>query len=117
MLKFYSLFGLILANGEKSNVLVILLDDLGWADVSWNNHKVVATPFMEEMARNGTILVRSLFQHIKLTVELNFLNHLGTILFMLVVKSVNRLYPVGATVGPNANLARVLDHFLFTNNW
>ena len=59
MSKLFSLFGLILVSAEKPNVLVILLDDLGWADVSWNNHKVVATPFMEEMARNGTILVRN----------------------------------------------------------
>ena len=58
-MKLFHIIGLILVNGEKPNVLVILLDDLGWADVSWNNHKVVATPFLEEMARNGTILVRN----------------------------------------------------------
>ena len=42
---------------EKPNILVILLDDLGWSDVGWNNHFVKSTPFLDEMARNGTILV------------------------------------------------------------
>ena len=42
---------------ERPNILVILLDDLGWADVSWNNHIMQTTPFLEEMSQNGTILV------------------------------------------------------------
>ena len=42
---------------EKSNVLVIMMDDLGWSDVSWNNKKAQTTPMLEEMAKNGTILV------------------------------------------------------------
>ena len=45
------------ANGERPNILVILLDDLGWSDVSWNNHLMQTTPFLQQMADNGTILV------------------------------------------------------------
>ena len=46
-----------IAKCEKPNILVILLDDLGWADVGWNNHIMQTTPFLDEMANNGTILV------------------------------------------------------------
>ena len=46
-----------ITNAEGPNILVILLDDLGWADVSWNNHVMQTTPFLKTMAENGTILV------------------------------------------------------------
>ena len=29
-------------SSKKPNVLFIMLDDLGWGDVSWNNDKVIA---------------------------------------------------------------------------
>ena len=54
-----------MANGERPNILVILLDDLGWSDVSWNNHLMQTTPFLQQMADNGTILVCIDFPHKK----------------------------------------------------
>ena len=42
---------------KQPNVLVILLDDLGWADVGWNNLKAKTTPNLDKIARKGTILV------------------------------------------------------------
>ena len=26
--------------GERPNIVFVLADDVGWADVSWNNHKL-----------------------------------------------------------------------------
>ena len=56
--KVFIFFGISkIAKCERPNILVILLDDLGWADVGWNNHIMQTTPFLDEMANNGTILV------------------------------------------------------------
>jgi len=38
---------------EKPNVLVIIVDDLGWGDVGYNNPEHVYTPNMDEMAAGG----------------------------------------------------------------
>ena len=51
------------AKRERPNIIFILADDLGWSDVSWNNENVQATPFLEEMAKNGTILTQSYSTH------------------------------------------------------
>jgi len=48
---------------DQPNVVIILLDDLGWADVGWNNHLMKTTPFLDEMAKNGTILTNSYATH------------------------------------------------------
>lgn len=40
---------------RKPNILYILADDLGWADVSWHN-PVMLTPVLEGLARRGVIL-------------------------------------------------------------
>ena len=43
----------------RPNIIFVLADDLGWSDVTWNNHKVRTTPFMSEMVKNGTMLTQS----------------------------------------------------------
>src|SRR5262245_19840109 len=39
--------------GKKPDVVVIVADDLGWADVGVNGCKDVPTPHIDSIARNG----------------------------------------------------------------
>ena len=52
-----------LAGRKQPNIIFVLVDDLGWSDVSWNNQKVHSTPFMSEMVANGTLLTDSYSTH------------------------------------------------------
>ena len=47
------LFGLVFAEAKPPNVVVILTDDQGYADISFNpdHPKEVATPHMDSLAR------------------------------------------------------------------
>ena len=45
----------VTAKPSRPNLLYILADDLGWADVSWNNPSMI-TPNLEKLARKGVIL-------------------------------------------------------------
>ena len=45
----------VTAKPSRPNILYILADDLGYADVSWNNPAMV-TPNLEALARKGVIL-------------------------------------------------------------
>ena len=38
---------------EKPNIVVCMTDDQGWGDVSYNGHKVLKTPVLDEMAKSG----------------------------------------------------------------
>ena len=38
---------------KKPNILIILADDLGWADTGFNGSKEVATPHLDSLATNG----------------------------------------------------------------
>merc|ERR1711976_391028 len=42
----------------KPNIVVILADDLGWNEVSWNNPKI-QTPNLKELSDNGVLLTKS----------------------------------------------------------
>ncbi|XP_066984783.1 arylsulfatase B-like [Macrobrachium rosenbergii] len=46
---------------KKPHVILIVADDLGWNDVSWNNPSVVM-PHMNDLAKNGVILNQSYVQ-------------------------------------------------------
>ena len=50
---------------EKPNIIYILADDLGWADVNWNNKAINSTPFLESLLTNGntTLYPRSYSTH------------------------------------------------------
>lgn len=52
---------------RRPNIIYILTDDLGWADVTWNNRKVKSTPFLYSMSQNGTVLTQEgmNFKHCK----------------------------------------------------
>ena len=43
------------SSANKPDIIFILADDLGYADVSWNN-PVMKTPNLEALARKGVIL-------------------------------------------------------------
>ena len=50
---------------KQPNIIYILADDLGWADVNWNNKAINSTPFLESLLSNGntTLYSRSYSTH------------------------------------------------------
>lgn len=40
-------------NSKKTNIVLIMADDLGWGDVGYNGHPVIKTPNLDEMASKG----------------------------------------------------------------
>lgn len=38
---------------EKPNIILIMCDDLGWGDVGFNGNKIIRTPNLDSMAKNG----------------------------------------------------------------
>ena len=38
----------------QPNIVFVLFDDVGWADLGFNNLKITTTPFMDKMAKQGT---------------------------------------------------------------
>ena len=43
------------AEGAKPNVLILVADDLGCADVGFNGSKVIATPNLDRLAANSVV--------------------------------------------------------------
>ncbi|MGJ8695242.1 MAG: sulfatase-like hydrolase/transferase [Verrucomicrobiaceae bacterium] len=46
---------LLPAEGSRPNILVIIADDLGYADLGFNGAKDIPTPHLDELAKGGTI--------------------------------------------------------------
>ena len=40
-------------NSERPNVVLIIMDDLGWADVGASGSPDVRTPYIDSLARDG----------------------------------------------------------------
>lgn len=40
---------------ERPNVILIMADDLGWGDVGFNGNTIIQTPYMDELAAEGTV--------------------------------------------------------------
>lgn len=53
--------GLFAAEATKPNILLIVADDLGWADVGWHGAKI-RTPHLDRLAREGVELDRHYVQ-------------------------------------------------------
>jgi hypothetical protein len=45
---------------EKPNVIMVLVDDMGWGDIGLNGHPYIKTPNIDAMAENGELVVKSL---------------------------------------------------------
>ena len=53
-----SILGLLFAAwasqaAAKTNIILIMADDLGWGDVGFNGNTVIQTPHLDAMAENG----------------------------------------------------------------
>ena len=46
----------------RPHVIMIMADDLGWSDVSWNNQKV-KTPNMAELAQKDGRILSNMYAH------------------------------------------------------
>ena len=51
--------------GYISNIVLIVADDLGWADVGWNNPLMLdVTPRLSKLAKSGVILSQYYVQQV-----------------------------------------------------
>lgn len=46
------------ADAGKPNVILMMADDLGWGDTSYNGHEILKTPHLDAMADNGLVFNR-----------------------------------------------------------
>lgn len=51
-------FSAVLAADKKPNIIFILADDLGYADVGFNGQQKIRTPALDNMAREGMVLTQ-----------------------------------------------------------
>ena len=47
-----------IAFAEKPNIILVMADDQGWGDTSYNGHPIVKTPNLDEMANDGLVFNR-----------------------------------------------------------
>ena len=40
-------------SGKKPNIILIMADDLGWGDTGYNGNKIIRTPSLDQMAKEG----------------------------------------------------------------
>ncbi|GAF04435.1 sulfatase family protein [Saccharicrinis fermentans] len=40
-------------SSKKPNIILIMADDLGWGDTGYNGNKIIKTPYLDEMAKEG----------------------------------------------------------------
>ena len=52
-----------MAQTSKPNILVVLCDDLGYADVGFNGSKDIITPELDKLANNGTVFSSAYVVH------------------------------------------------------
>lgn len=46
------------SQGNKPNIVIVLADDLGWADVGYNGNRCIETPHIDQLAREGIVFNR-----------------------------------------------------------
>src|SRR4030043_1148281 len=49
----FSTFSLKILSQESPNIILCMSDDQGWGQTGYNNHPVLQTPNLDEMAANG----------------------------------------------------------------
>ena len=47
---------LLAADAKKPNVVVLLADDQGWGDLSFNGNTNISTPNIDSLGKNGAVL-------------------------------------------------------------
>ncbi|XP_070575568.1 N-acetylgalactosamine-6-sulfatase-like [Ptychodera flava] len=52
----YLVFSCVLAAGEKPNVIIMLMDDMGWGDLGVFGEPAKETPNLDKMAAEGTLM-------------------------------------------------------------
>lgn len=43
---------------ESPNIILLMTDDMGWGDVGFNGNKIIHTPYLDQLAREGTVFDR-----------------------------------------------------------
>lgn len=43
-------------NNNKPNIILMMCDDLGWGDTGFNGNKIIKTPQLDQMAKEGAVL-------------------------------------------------------------
>ena len=46
-------FGCLVARADKPNVVLVMADDMGWGDTGYNGNRVIKTPNLDRMSREG----------------------------------------------------------------
>ena len=54
---------LVYADGPRPNIVLIMADDQGWGDTSYNGHPELKTPNLDAMAKSGLRLDRFYTAH------------------------------------------------------
>ena len=58
-----ALIGALTAGAQKRpTIILIMADDLGWGDTGYNGNKVIKTPPLDQMAKEGIQFNRFLFR-------------------------------------------------------
>ena len=105
---------LVLANAEQiprddsqPNLVFVLTDDLGWGDVSYNNHNLHTTPFLKNLTNRknnyASILKQSYATHRCTPSRASFLTGTGKFSHSLRAQD----------VAPRTNVARMIPSSMF----
>ena len=49
---------LVHLSDQKPNLVIFLVDDLGWGDLGYTGHPTTTSPHVDQLARNGKVLTQ-----------------------------------------------------------
>ena len=58
VLFYISLLVVVLPTYQRTNLVIFLVDDLGWGDLGYTGHPTTASPHVDQLARNGKVLTQ-----------------------------------------------------------